>query len=152
MRMFPIAEGVSRNELVFEVAEPGGIVVNFLVKVPGATTELAPAQFTFDYADSFCVRNQLEAYERLIHDAMIGDKTLFTRAGGIERLWEIATPLLDSPPPVQPYAKGSWGATGSGRADRSAALAPPGCLRRGDHFTSSLEVSQIVAIMPPSTR
>ncbi len=37
----------------------------------------------------------LEAYERLIHDAMIGDHTLFTTADGIERLWEISAPLLD---------------------------------------------------------
>jgi glucose-6-phosphate 1-dehydrogenase len=63
----------------------------------------------FDYEDSFCTRNQLEAYERLIHDAMIGDRTLFTRADGIERLWEVSTPLLDSPPPVLPYVPGSWG-------------------------------------------
>jgi len=40
---------------------------------------------------------------------MIGDKTLFTNAAGIERLWEVATPLLDAPPPVQRYAQGSWG-------------------------------------------
>jgi glucose-6-phosphate 1-dehydrogenase len=51
----------------------------------------------------------LEAYQRLIYDAMMGDHTLFTTAGGIERLWEISQPLLDNPPPVQPYAPGSWG-------------------------------------------
>ena len=39
----------------------------------------------------------LEAYERLIHDAMSGDHTLFTTAEGIERLWELSTPLLDRP-------------------------------------------------------
>ena len=41
----------------------------------------------------------LEAYERLIHDAMSGDQTLFTNAEGIERLWEVSQPLLDDPPP-----------------------------------------------------
>jgi glucose-6-phosphate 1-dehydrogenase len=51
----------------------------------------------------------LEAYERLIHDALIGDKTLFTRADGIERLWEVVQPALDDPPPVRLYASGSWG-------------------------------------------
>ena len=51
----------------------------------------------------------LEAYERLIHDAMSGDHTLFTTAEGIERLWELSTPLLEDPPPVRPYAPGSWG-------------------------------------------
>ena len=51
----------------------------------------------------------LEAYERLIHDAMSGDHTLFTNSEGIERLWELSTPLLESPPPVRPYSPGSWG-------------------------------------------
>ena len=40
---------------------------------------------------------------------MLGDQALFTRSDGIERLWEISMPLLDHPPPVQPYAVGSWG-------------------------------------------
>ncbi len=51
----------------------------------------------------------LEAYERLIYDAMSGDHTLFTTAEGIERLWERSTPLLEDPPPVRPYPPGSWG-------------------------------------------
>jgi glucose-6-phosphate 1-dehydrogenase len=51
----------------------------------------------------------LEAYERLIHDAMSGDQTLFTNAEGIERLWEVSHPLLDDPPPVEPYGLGTWG-------------------------------------------
>ena len=37
------------------------------------------------------------------------DRTLFTSAEGIERLWELSQPLLDNPPPVRPYAQGSWG-------------------------------------------
>jgi glucose-6-phosphate 1-dehydrogenase len=40
---------------------------------------------------------------------MVGDHTLFNTAEGIERLWELSAPLLEHPPPVQPYAKGSWG-------------------------------------------
>ena len=51
----------------------------------------------------------LEAYERLIHDSMAGDQTLFTNAEGIERLWEVSQPLLDDPPEVQLYRVGSWG-------------------------------------------
>ena len=62
----------------------------------------------------------LEAYERLIHDAMVGDHTLFNTAEGIERLWEVSTPLLEDPPPVQPYAKGSWGPPPSTNSSRRA--------------------------------
>jgi glucose-6-phosphate 1-dehydrogenase len=108
LRMFG-ENGHRPNELVFEVAEPGAITVNFLAKQPGATMALGPARLDFRYEQSFCTENQLEAYERLIHDAMLGDRTLFTRADGIERLWEVATPLIESPPPVERYAAGSWG-------------------------------------------
>jgi glucose-6-phosphate 1-dehydrogenase len=51
----------------------------------------------------------LEAYERLIHDAITGDRTLFTSAEDIERLWELSTPLLENPPDVEFYPPGSWG-------------------------------------------
>jgi glucose-6-phosphate 1-dehydrogenase len=111
IQLFPLADGTNRgpNELVFEVAEPGGISASFLAKIPGATLELGPARMEFRYDDSFCAANQLEAYERLIHDALLGDRTLFTRADGIERLWEVATPLLERPPAVERYPPGSWG-------------------------------------------
>jgi glucose-6-phosphate 1-dehydrogenase len=94
---------------VFEVGEPGGIRLDFLAKVPGAELRLGPAHMRFDYEDSFCAANQLEAYERLIHDAMLGDRTLFTTSKGIERLWEVATPVLESPPALHSYPAGSWG-------------------------------------------
>jgi glucose-6-phosphate 1-dehydrogenase len=58
---------------------------------------------TFRYADSFRSARGLEGYQRLLLDAMHGDQSLFTRADGIERLWEISAPLLDNPPPIQPY-------------------------------------------------
>jgi glucose-6-phosphate 1-dehydrogenase len=48
-------------------------------------------------------------YEVLLHAAMEGDSTRFTRQDGIEQAWRVMQPLLDQPPPVQPYAKGSWG-------------------------------------------
>lgn len=71
--------------------------------------DLGPAAMVFEYATSFNVRHELEAYERLIHDAMIGDRTLFTRAPGIERLWEVSASVLEHPRPVVPYSPGSWG-------------------------------------------
>jgi glucose-6-phosphate 1-dehydrogenase len=51
----------------------------------------------------------LEAYERLILDAMRGDHTLFTTAEGIESLWERSENLLTDPPPAKPYPQGTWG-------------------------------------------
>ncbi len=50
-----------------------------------------------------------DAYERLLHDVASGDHTLFPREDGVERAWEIVAPVLDAPPPVEPYEAGSWG-------------------------------------------
>jgi glucose-6-phosphate 1-dehydrogenase len=107
LRMFPIDRNHlpagKRNEIVIDFADPGAITVGFLAKEPGATMDLGAAEMTFRYADSFCADCGLEGYERLLLDAMLGDQSLFTRADGIERLWEISAPLLDNPPPIQPY-------------------------------------------------
>jgi glucose-6-phosphate 1-dehydrogenase len=48
-------------------------------------------------------------YEVLLSAALRGDQTRFTRQDGVEETWRIMQPLLDTPPPVHPYAKGSWG-------------------------------------------
>jgi glucose-6-phosphate 1-dehydrogenase len=48
-------------------------------------------------------------YEVLLHAAMVGKSTRFTRQDGVEETWRIMQPLLDSPPPVETYAQGSWG-------------------------------------------
>jgi glucose-6-phosphate 1-dehydrogenase len=45
----------------------------------------------------------------LLSATMRGDQTRFTRQDGVEETWRIMQPLLDAPPPVYPYAKGSWG-------------------------------------------
>jgi glucose-6-phosphate 1-dehydrogenase len=48
-------------------------------------------------------------YEVLLHAALIGDATRFTRQDSVEEAWRVMQPLLDAPPAVQPYAPGSWG-------------------------------------------
>ncbi len=111
-QMFRLGSDVSRlepNELVIDCQDPGSIAFTFLAKEPGPAMRLGPGRMEFRYGDSFLTQNQLEGYERLIHDAMLGEQTLFTRADGIERLWEVSEPLLRRPQPVEPYAPGSWG-------------------------------------------
>jgi glucose-6-phosphate 1-dehydrogenase len=48
-------------------------------------------------------------YEVLLHAALEGDSTHFTRQDNVEESWRVVQPLLDAPPPVQAYAPGSWG-------------------------------------------
>ena len=45
----------------------------------------------------------------LLHAALVGDSTRFTRQDAVEEAWRVMQPLLDAPPPVHPYARGSWG-------------------------------------------
>ncbi|MEX1091787.1 MAG: hypothetical protein WEF28_01395 [Acidimicrobiia bacterium] len=45
----------------------------------------------------------------LIHDVLVGDRTLFTDALAIERTWELVAPALEGPPDLHPYREGSWG-------------------------------------------
>jgi glucose-6-phosphate 1-dehydrogenase len=97
------------NEIIIDFADPGSISIEFMAKMPGPEMTLGMSKLTFKYEDSFAAANALEGYERLILLAMLGDQSLFTRADGIERVWEISEPLLTSPPPVEPYAVGSWG-------------------------------------------
>jgi glucose-6-phosphate 1-dehydrogenase len=99
----------SVNEIVIDFADPGSITARFLAKEPGPHMNLAASQMVFRYQDSFALANALEGYEHLILQAMAGDQSLFTSSDQIERLWAISEPLLRNPPPVQPYAKGSWG-------------------------------------------
>jgi glucose-6-phosphate 1-dehydrogenase len=48
-------------------------------------------------------------YEVLLHAAMVGNTVRFARQDAVEEAWRIMQPLVDSPPPVHPYAQGSWG-------------------------------------------
>ncbi len=116
------------DKLVFDLSDPGGMQATFLAKRPGPTMQLGDAAMTLSFATAFESDGALEAYERLIHDAMIGDKTLFTTADGIERLWELSMPLLDHMPPLHPYPQGSWGPEAATEliAPRHWALPEPG--------------------------
>jgi len=106
-RIFPdtCQPKVGTDRLEFDFGDPGSVTAQLAVKTPGPTFDVGPAAMRVDFAGD----GLLEAYERLIHDAMLGDHTLFTRADGIERLWEVCSDVLENPPPVVPYAPGGWG-------------------------------------------
>ena len=98
----------------------------------------------FAMHDTGLIGDVLEAYERLILDAMRGDHTLFTTAEGIERLWEVSIPLLETPPPVRLYAAGLLGAEIDPPARRAACLAAAVRARLAQH-----RAERIVDAEPP---
>lgn len=105
--MFPDVpdSGLERDHLTFDLSG-GGAGFSFLAKLPGPALKLGRANMRFAYGET---GNQLIGpYERLVHDALLGDRTLFTRTDGIGRTWELVEPILDLGDPHL-YDPGSWG-------------------------------------------
>jgi glucose-6-phosphate 1-dehydrogenase len=110
--MFPAHAGFGQagpDHLTFDLSEVPRLSLSFYGKRPGPGMHLDKASLQFSIGETPGHKDVLEAYERLIHDAMIGDRTLFTTAEGVERLWEVSAPLLEDPPLPRHYPPGSWG-------------------------------------------
>jgi glucose-6-phosphate 1-dehydrogenase len=110
--MFPPGSGVGTqgpDHLTFDLADNSRVSLSFYGKRPGPGMRLEKLSMQFSTQETASAGDVLEAYERLILDAMRGDHTLFTTSEGIESLWERSIPLLADPPPVKPYPVGSWG-------------------------------------------
>jgi glucose-6-phosphate 1-dehydrogenase len=110
--MFPPGSGVGSqgpDHLTFDLADASKVSLSFYGKRPGPGMKLDKMSMQFSTQETEQLGDVLEAYERLILDAMRGDHTLFTTAEGIESLWERSTQLLEDPPPAKLYQPGTWG-------------------------------------------
>ena len=96
------------NVLCFSLAGDGEIDLSLVTKKPGPGIDLDVAHANIPLA-SLDGADPLPPYVRLIHDVLVGDRSLFTRPDGLAAVWEVVGPLLSSPPEVKPYAPGSWG-------------------------------------------
>jgi glucose-6-phosphate 1-dehydrogenase len=94
------------DELVLRIDPNPGTDLVIQVKEPGVNRTRA-ADLSLIFAEE--LGEAPEPYERLLSDAMRGDSTQFAREDGVEETWRIVQPLLDAPPPVEPYQQGSWG-------------------------------------------
>jgi len=106
-------ENLMPNQLVLHIQPEEGISLEFAAKVPGPIMRLGGVDMNFEYADYFGTQPST-GYERLLHDCMIGDATLFQRADMVEAGWSVVSPVLDVwkalPPRNFPnYAAGTWG-------------------------------------------
>lgn len=113
---FPGEERLEANVLAMRIQPDEGISLRFGAKVPGPTMQLQEVDMNFHYGTSFGdTADQSDAYERLLLDAMLGDRTLFTRADEVEQAWQWAEDILEGwrqhPANVQFYPAGSWGPT-----------------------------------------
>ncbi|QLG43925.1 glucose-6-phosphate dehydrogenase [Costertonia aggregata] len=100
------------NKLIIRIQPDEGILIKFGVKVPGQGFKVERANLDFYYS-SLVENNIMEAYERLLLDAMQGDATLYARADEVEAAWEFVDPILNywatSDAKVYGYSAGVWG-------------------------------------------
>jgi glucose-6-phosphate 1-dehydrogenase len=101
------------NCFIFRIQPNEGISVRCNSKVPGTSNLIQPVTMDFQY-ENFFGRAVPEAYERLIHDCIMGDNTLFARVDESLHSWEFITPILEQwkhTPLTEEefYSAGTWG-------------------------------------------
>ncbi|WP_337866824.1 glucose-6-phosphate dehydrogenase [Ignavibacterium sp.] len=103
----------SCNQLVIRIQPDEGILLKFGMKTPGSGFDVQNVNMAFHYSD---LSNQRipSAYERLLHDTMKGDSTLFARTEEVLEAWKFLTPVIecwknDKDVPLFGYPAGTWG-------------------------------------------
>ncbi len=100
------------NVLTLNLSGSGAIELRLVAKRPGPALDLDVADIGLAL-ESLPDGDPLPPYVRLIHDVLMGDRSLFTRPDGLAAVWDAAAPLLDHPPKPVPYPPGSWGPQGA---------------------------------------
>jgi glucose-6-phosphate 1-dehydrogenase len=103
-------ELLGNNQLVIRVQPDEGVTLKFGSKVPGTTMEVRDITMDFQYGEAF-TESSPEAYERLVLDVLVGDRTLFPQAAEVEAGWGVVDPLEAAWAGTAPftYRAGEWG-------------------------------------------
>ncbi|HEY1760948.1 MAG TPA: glucose-6-phosphate dehydrogenase [Bryobacteraceae bacterium] len=104
-RIFP-TDGMKPNHFRFRISPDVTIAHGMMIKSPEAEMSGEPVELV---ALEGAFANEMDAYERVLHDAMTGDATLFAREDYVEEAWRIVDPLLQANTPVYEYEPGTWG-------------------------------------------
>lgn len=107
-------EAVGPNVLTIRTDPEEGVTLRLASKIPGMTTDTRWVNMDFSYGEAFGTPSPT-AYQRLLHDCLIGDATLYSRADAIESAWQICQPILDrwdeDSSEIPKYEAGTWGPT-----------------------------------------
>src|ERR1700684_4023693 len=107
-----------QNHLRFRISPQMTIAVGSTVLAPG---DILKGEAVEMVASRHQSPEEMDAYERILSDAMAGDSTLFAREDYVEEAWRIVDPILRGSAPVYEYEKGSWGPS-----EIDQTLLPPG--------------------------
>ena len=107
------------NVVTFSLSGAGDISLSLTVKKPGPALDVDTADLDIPLS-ALAKADPLPPYVRLIHDVLLGDRSLFTRPDGLAAAWKVVAPVLADPPRLATYPPGSWGPT------RARKLAAPG--------------------------
>ncbi len=92
------------NTMRFELKPNDVIELNMQAKRPGESLKSEPVKLEVDHRG---IEFGPSPYHRLLGDALLGDKRLFARGDMVDEAWRVVQPILDSPPPVEPYRYGA---------------------------------------------
>jgi glucose-6-phosphate 1-dehydrogenase len=105
-QVFPEALPLQGNYLRFRLG-PRHVAIAIGARVKRHGEENVGNEIELNVCDTH--DDEMEAYERLIGDALKGDATLFARQDGVEEAWRIVDPILDRKTPIHDYEPGTWG-------------------------------------------
>ncbi len=109
---------LTRNHVRMRISPDVSIAIGTNVISPDNDKQSHPVEMI---ATRYPKAEEMDAYERLLRDAMKGDSTLFAREDYVEEAWRIVDPILKSPPPLHEYEPNNWGP-----ADAPGCVTPPG--------------------------
>jgi glucose-6-phosphate 1-dehydrogenase len=116
LQLFKAPSEAHPNHLTLNIQPEESIKFSFVAKQPGPEFDVKQVDMDFSYDEAFMVE-PAEAYERLIHDVLCDDHTLFVREDQVEASWQIVEPILRDPPAITHYPAGTW-------PDADALIAP----------------------------
>jgi glucose-6-phosphate 1-dehydrogenase len=102
-----------RNLVRLRLGKRDGVTFTLQAKTPGEHMDSQAVDIAVDFAAALGER--LDAYERLLGDAIAGSPRRFARQDVVEQTWEVVQPALDAPGDANPYFRGSWGPSEAAR-------------------------------------
>jgi glucose-6-phosphate 1-dehydrogenase len=97
---------LEQNHIRLRISPDVAIAISMMVMTPDKEIMGRPIEMV---ANQYAEANEMDAYERVLADAMAGDAILFAREDYVEEAWRIVDPILRADTPVYQYEPATWG-------------------------------------------